>query len=206
MCFHQPLLPLFVCTIMLLGTNKSLTHFLTLFIISYTPIINRPNIIYKKGATHIMKMTPYRPRSIRFIEWWEIDGWTMKVYGISSQSEYPKQECIVLGKKIALEQLHTITVPTEIYHLGFIIVHETANGIFILIDYWTGENMLCSHAYFKENDSPTVSDLTPSGLTACIWELRVIHFERDAWVEHVLLNDQAPDKTTYVQTILNEDI
>ncbi|WP_416150753.1 isochorismatase [Salipaludibacillus sp. HK11] len=148
----------------------------------------------------------YVPRPIRFIELWEIEGWKIKVYGISTKKEYPDKNNIVLGKKIAVEQLNNIEIQTEIYQLGFIIIHETQEGVFILIDYWTGENMLCNHAFYKDYNSTTISYLTPTGLTACVWELRIINFERNAWVEHILLNDQDVNINNYLKDALNEDI
>lgn len=147
----------------------------------------------------------YRPRPIRFVELWEKAGWKWKVYGISTKNEYPAPQHIALGKKTAVEQLHQITVQTEIYSIGFIIIHETKTGVFILIDYWTGENMLYSHAYYKEYGSTSVSYLTPTGLTACIWELGVINFERDAWVKHILQNKNIAVHQ-YLKEELNEDI
>ena len=149
----------------------------------------------------------YKQRPIRFIEIWQINGWTIKVYGISCRSEYPKKSNIIdTAKIIALKQLNTITVKSEVYELGFIIVHEAKDGLFVVVDYWTGENMLCNHAYLYNHTTQSVNYLTPTGLTACVWEIRVINFERNAWVKFILSNPNGPNVSGYLNTTLNEDI
>lgn len=47
--------------------------------------------------------------------------------------------------------------------------------------------------------------MTPTGLIACVWDLRVMWFEREAWVETVLANPAGPDIEQYLLRRLNED-
>jgi hypothetical protein len=47
--------------------------------------------------------------------------------------------------------------------------------------------------------------VTPTGLIACTWDLRVLSFEGDAWVEAVLANPSGPDMEEYLARTLNED-
>jgi hypothetical protein len=149
----------------------------------------------------------YKKRSIRYIELWEVDGWKFKVYGIAYKGEYPKKESINLAKSITKNQIREIHVNSKIYNVGFIVVHEAREANFILVDYWTGENMLCNHAYLSSFEKQAqIEYLTPTGLTACVWELRVICFEREAWIKSILANPKGPDINQYLSMYINEDV
>ncbi|HSF81772.1 MAG TPA: hypothetical protein VLA49_11090 [Anaerolineales bacterium] len=47
---------------------------------------------------------------------------------------------------------------------------------------------------------------TPTGLTACVWDLRLMAFERQSWLETVLANPSGPDLEAYLACRLNEDV
>ena len=47
--------------------------------------------------------------------------------------------------------------------------------------------------------------MTATGPAACVWDLRVIGFERDAWLSKVLRNPSGPDIDAYLSERLNED-
>ena len=51
----------------------------------------------------------------------------------------------------------------------------------------------------------TCIDMTATGPAACVWDLRVIGFERDAWLSKVLRNPGGPDIDAYLFERLNED-
>jgi hypothetical protein len=46
----------------------------------------------------------------------------------------------------------------------------------------------------------------PTDLTACTWDLAVVCFERQAWLDAVLTNPDGPDLERYLQVQLNDDI
>ena len=57
------------------------------------------------------------------------------------------------------------------------------------------------------SDKPAALEyVTPTGLTACVWDLRVLCFERQAWIDTVLTNPVGPDLEKYLTCQLNEDI
>jgi hypothetical protein len=47
--------------------------------------------------------------------------------------------------------------------------------------------------------------MSGNGPAACVWDLRVMAFERDAWLECILKNPR-PDVEAYLQRRLNEDV
>ncbi|RIK29394.1 MAG: hypothetical protein DCC55_38030 [Chloroflexi bacterium] len=63
------------------------------------------------------------------------------------------------------------------------------------------------HVYVSSKDQlDQFSYMTPTGLAACVWDLRVLCFERQAWIETMLANPQGPDLDAYLARQLNEDI
>ena len=72
--------------------------------------------------------------------------------------------------------------------MAVLIVHEAREGRFVLLDWRTGENMLQHHVYFSpDTDNPEFRDMAQTGIAACVWELKVLSFEREAWIEYVVV-------------------
>ena len=77
---------------------------------------------------------------------------------------------------------------------GFTIAHQGRFTAMALIYWWAHENEIHRRAYA----GPELAPLTDAGM-ACVWELEVIDFERRAWLEDVLVND---DVDAYLQRAL----
>lgn len=152
----------------------------------------------------IQLQEPYQPRPIRFLELWQANEWRIKVYGIAYRRPLPRPELIQAAKQIAQQRLRTITVPH--YHTGFLGIHDGRGANFVFVDFWAEENELHHHVYVSPSDKPTQLEYaTPTGLTACVWDLRVICFERQTWIDAVLANPNGPNLDKYFATRLNED-
>jgi hypothetical protein len=151
--------------------------------------------------------TPYEPRPIRFLELWAIDGWRIKVYGIGTSSwPTPRKELVVAGKDAARERLATVPETMRHYSVGFLGIHEGRTSNFVFIDWWADENELHHHVYVSPTAKPAqLVYMTPTGLAACVWDLRLIAFERQAWIVTVLNNSAGGDVEAYLQQHLNED-
>lgn len=143
----------------------------------------------------------YQPRPIRFLEMWEPDDWRIKVYGISARSERPSVSLVAVAKELALKELPRPPVTENRYGVGFLVVHEGADGSYVLVDWWVGENMLKNHVFSAPAGRVATEDfryVTPTGLCACVWELHVMHFERTAWITSVLDREGGPDLEEYL--------
>ncbi len=148
---------------------------------------------------------PHRTRPIRFIELWQEATWKLKVYGISYQRPLPRPELIEAAKRIARPHLLPVNGHKH-YGVGFLGVHDGRGANFVFVDYWADENELHHHVYVSPSDKPELFEyVTPTGLIACVWDLRVMWFEREAWVETVLANPSGPDLERYLSCQLNED-
>jgi hypothetical protein len=150
---------------------------------------------------------PYQPRPIRFLEIWPESGWRLKVYGLAYQRPLPRPELIEAAKNIAHARLLEIPATLNHYRVGFLGIHDGRGANFVFVDFWANENELHHHVYVSPTDRPgQLEYVTPTGLTACVWDLRVMCFERQAWFEAVLTNAAGPDLEKYLACRLNEDI
>ena len=160
----------------------------------------------------------YQARPIRFLRLAELGGWRVKVYGISSQRERPDPAFVKAAEHLAAERLPSPpvwsaapgegpAVSEDRYGVAILIVHEGREGGFVLVSWWAGENMLHHHVYFASAGPPFFFEyLSPSGLAACAWELYVLGFERQAWIDTVLANPSGPDLDAYLGRRLYADV
>lgn len=143
----------------------------------------------------------YQPRPIHFLELWKPDDWQLKVYGISARGEHPSPALVAAAKELALKELPRPAVTDNRYGVGFLIVHEGADGSWVLVDWWVRENMLKNLVFNAPAGRTAAEDfrsVTPTGLCACVWELHVMHFERTAWITSVLDREGGPDLEEYL--------
>jgi hypothetical protein len=148
-------------------------------------------------------MEPYEPRAFRFIELLTIGAWRMKLYGIAWRRDLPRPQVIEAAKRIAAEELQT-AAPNN-YEVGFVGVHDGKESCFVFVDYWGNENELFHHVFIsRANDLDAFAPAKVSDPSACVWDLRLQSFEREAWINHVLQKANAPDFQGYLDERLNE--
>lgn len=161
---------------------------------------------------------PYRTRPIRFLHLADLGGWRVKVYGISAHRELPAPEFVQAAGRLARERLPTPpvwsappgegpVVSEDRYGVAILIAHEGREGSFALVSWWVGENMLQHQVHLTSAGPPfTFEYLSPTGIVACVWELAVLAFEREAWVDAVLANPSGPDLDAYLARHLSADV
>lgn len=157
----------------------------------------------------IQLTTRYKTRPIRFLEHWEHEGWRVKVYGISADSDRPSEELVDAIKGVAVEILPVPAVTTDRYGIAFLYAHQGRDGGgFASVNWWGNENELFHHQY--ETSADAVAGLRPitetGGSSACVWDLAVIEHERRAWVDCVLANDAGPDLHAYLTRVLEAEV
>jgi prepilin-type processing-associated H-X9-DG protein len=153
-----------------------------------------------------MTISPYEKRAIRFLEVWRAGGWRLKVYGIAHARATPRPELIAAAKLVAQPRLESAPGSLSHYSVGFLGVHDGRTANFVFVDWWADENELHHHVYVSPTDQPSrFAYVTPTGLAACVWDLRVMAFERQAWLDPVLKRPHGPDLDAYLRQTLNED-
>ena len=161
-----------------------------------------------------MTVRPYRPRPVRFLRLAEVGGWRVKTYGVSAHAEHPDpalvDAALALADRLlprpAVAPASGAAVSTERYGVAVAIAHEGLDGAFALLSWWAGENMLAHHAFVAPGPPYVFRPLAPTGIVACVWELAVLAFEREAWVETVLANPDGPDLDAYLARRLSADV
>ncbi|HNR20997.1 MAG TPA: hypothetical protein PKN75_11845 [Bacteroidia bacterium] len=149
----------------------------------------------------------FEPRPIRFIELFECDNWKIKCYSISFDSS-PVNDTIIHAVKSDLSkwllESQAYSLPT--YKIATLIIHKWSGGHFAVINWWIDKNMMQLFVYLAENKTPLNFKLySDKGMVTCVWEMEILWFERNAWVEEVLKKELS--ETTlgdYLQKTLNK--
>lgn len=147
----------------------------------------------------------FRPRPVRFLELFECGPWRIKLYGLTAEHTRLLPEVVAAAKKLFRSTLPKDPVAAKSYGVGFAGVHCGSDSNFVFVDWWANENEL-HHCVFTSTLKRPV-DFTPGedGLSACVFDLQLIWFERNAWVEKVLANPTGPDLEAYLQKQLSDD-
>jgi hypothetical protein len=154
------------------------------------------------NTVQIPRFSEYTERVVRFLGVWDINGWKLKVYAISAKrtladAEVVSAKIIQAGHDIAAE-VFTHQPEANSYGLGYVIFHEGIFATWLLLDWWADEIQL-RHQLFKANalGAPAFERVT-TDLIACVWELAIVAFEREAWVETMLRSPKRPDVLHYL--------
>lgn len=153
--------------------------------------------------------TLYKLRPVRFLQTAEVNGWQVKIYSISIKAERIQLPVAEIAKTqlphwLAKANRH---FPNK-HQVATLILHEGKEGFFAIISRWVDENMLQLYVYLADNNTPTSFKLfSDNGIVTCVWELAVLWFERNAWVDCVLKNPGDPDAIKkYLARQMNEDV
>lgn len=144
----------------------------------------------------------YEPRRIASQEVWGVRGWTLKVYGIAYGASAPRHSLIEAAKATAARILPDPPITAARYGVGFLCAHEGRTCDVAFIDWWENEDELHHHMFMAEGDA-----LRPSGagdFAACSWDLALLSFERDAWVNAILKNPSGPNIGDYLSSCMNQ--
>ena len=149
----------------------------------------------------------FKPRPIRFLELLDFNGWKVKTYSISFDSSDITEVITSTVKSNLCEWLlksKDYNIPT--YNIATLIIHKWRGGHFAIISWWTDENMLQVLVYLATNENPTHFKLySDKGIVTCVWEMEVLWFERNAWIEEVLRKEiNSENINNYLQKTLNK--
>ncbi|MEM7117005.1 MAG: isochorismatase [Chloroflexota bacterium] len=154
--------------------------------------------------------SPYKKRPIRYLGLAQHNGWRIKLYGIryheDGAGEFPDAVQVELGKEKVLGELPETAVTDQQYGVGFLIIHQGQQRTWYLLDWWWGEDILKQKLFSAPLDNP--AHITPAepDLMACVWELAVHSFERQAWINTVLNNPDGASLGAYLAQQMNEDV
>jgi hypothetical protein len=152
--------------------------------------------------TAVALQEAYRPRPIRCTGLHEVEGWRLKVYEAAYDRDRPRPELAEAAKQLA-DRLPQPPDGEGRYGVGFLCAHDGRGGCFAFVDWWADENELHHLMYTALADRPgDLQPVSPDGLTACVWDLAIMAFERQAWLDAVLANSDGPDLERYLEARL----
>lgn len=144
-------------------------------------------------------MKPYGKRTISYHDLEEIDAWKVKIYTIAKKAPFQANEVLENALKklpVWLAQKNSFDASHE--HVAFLIIHAGTEGVFSILNWWVGKNMLNTHVYLTDYKQPgQFQKISGDGLAPCVWELEVIDHERRAWIKHFLKKANQPDLEAY---------
>lgn len=134
---------------------------------------------------------------------WDVNGWKLKVYGISSvrgiSDPVTVDPAIVASGRQIAETVFTRSPTTNSYDLGFVIFHEGRLANWLLLDWWADEIQVRQQLFRSGSENPSTFDRVTNDLIACIWELRIVAHEREAWIDTMLKPPGRPDVCGYLE-------
>ncbi|GGF10128.1 hypothetical protein GCM10011611_14620 [Aliidongia dinghuensis] len=146
---------------------------------------------------------PFRPRPVSALGLVEVRGWRWKLYGISAEGSRPRDALVAEAKRIAGRVMPTAgrgaagRGPTH-YGVGWLTVHEGAAGDYVLVDWWSDQDIVQHRLYGAPRGQGPLRRGWPPGAACCVFEMAVAWHERQAWVRHVLAQAAAPDLDGYL--------
>jgi hypothetical protein len=130
----------------------------------------------------------YEPRCISFLT---REG-RVKHYGIARHDRVPRPALVEATRDAA-----RTAIPADAY--GFTIAHDAATAGLGLAYWWANENEIHNRFFAAPLEDPgALAPYSGSGMS-CVWELEIIDFERRAYLEDVLKND---DVDGYLERVL----
>jgi hypothetical protein len=147
----------------------------------------------------------YFPRWVEAGKLIALNGYRLKSYAMFLSQQAPKEVLSDSDLENLLKKcLAPSTDPLD-HGIGFVLVHYARDGNYLLASRWYGGNMLkhelfvLSHTAQGWHAEPLVS----TNIVACVWELQVITFERQAWVSTAMTRGGTEDSfESYFRMVL----
>lgn len=152
-----------------------------------------------------MQFETYKPRKIEFLQLSEVDNWKVKIYSITNKEKFTSFDIlqkVVAKLPIWLNKAEESHIPS--HKIAFLIVHEAREGVWVLLNWWTGGEMIETKVYFVDYETPNIIRKSPYGTNSllCVWELEVFLHERKTWIKEVLLNADNPMFNNYLEDVI----
>jgi len=147
----------------------------------------------------------YQTRKIQFKDLTKIKDWKIKVYTISKGGDFDHKSFYENALKEVPQWLELENgFDSNNDKIAFLILHSGTEGIFSLINWWVGKNMLNTHIFFTDHDQVDVfKKISGEGLAPCIWELEIINHERISWTNNIL-KAASPHFENYLSDVINK--
>lgn len=127
--------------------------------------------------------TPYAPRPLEFLGLESVAGYRLKVYAIRYGEAGLDRErfdaCWPMASAVLPQPDRAAGRPGA----GFVILHQGATGDYVVLCWWDRENELPTRVFVRDAGGWRPAE---DGESFCVWDLRVMWREREAYVASVL--------------------
>ncbi len=139
--------------------------------------------------------TTYEPRRVAVLDRVGNEDWQLKAYWMSPDGSEPDHQVVGDAAEAALAVLEA----EDGYGAGFLIVHRGVIADWIVLGWWTDEDILRRRVLV--HDGSGVVDRSDEHFLACVWELSVVDWERKAWINTVLRHPENADTERYLAAL-----
>jgi hypothetical protein len=146
-------------------------------------------------------MRRFEPRPIAFLGVLEHGDWRVKLYSIALDAPLVDEARFAPVVDMALSALPQPAQADGRAGVGFFIFHQGRGADYAVLGWWDRENELPVRVFIRTDEHP---DWRPArdGESFCVWDLQLIAFERDAYVDTVLA-DPPMGADAYLARVLN---
>lgn len=132
----------------------------------------------------------------------EHNDWRLKQYDISFDGAAFPEIDFRAGVSLALRELQHPAVTRNRPGVGFLIRHAGKEAHYVVLGWWDNQNELLTRIMVRELSSRAPWHDASGGFSFCVWDLKVMWHERNAFVKHVLSPPFAPDIQGYLRDAL----
>ncbi len=140
----------------------------------------------------------YQPRPLAFLGVESVAEYRLKVYAIHYGDQPFARVRFDAGWTLANATLPQPALSAGRPGLGFVVMHQGRTGDYLILCWWDRENELPIRVFVRDaNGWRNAAD----GESVCVWDLRVMWWEREAYVGTVLAG-RADGIEAYLRTVV----
>jgi hypothetical protein len=142
---------------------------------------------------------PFSPRPVMTRGVRDVKGYRLKEYAILYGQDRLSIGQFELGLPAVFGALPQPAVTRTRPGAGILILHQGRGARYIVLGWWDNENELPLKIWTQPRDACGAPWLpATTSQSVCVWDLELLNFERNAYVERVLSCTGAPDVESYL--------
>ena len=142
--------------------------------------------------------TPYVQRPIRPTGIREANGWTFKTYRIAAPGLQHDPALYAEVWRVAEAAMPVPAITPGRPGIAFAIEHRGRGIDYFVLAWWDRENELPIRIWVRPQAPGERWRPAEGSESVCVWDMQVVAFERDAYVETMLKPGGTPDRSAYL--------
>lgn len=159
--------------------------------------VRRPAHLVHMPSSSPSGITPWERRPARFVDVYTPRDWRLKRYRIHRDGVEQAWSAYDDVWPLVDAALPDPAVTPARPGVGFVIAHHGANVHYVVLGWWDNGNELPLRVWVRGFGPGATWRPASGNESVCVWDLQVIAFERDAYVETVM-QQAGPDPDAYL--------